>query len=377
MITIIGTAHISRDSVDEVREKVRELRPDMVAVELCESRYRGLTEPRDIPVLDLMKGKNSMFVITNVLLSLLQQRLGKEVGIKPGKEMLTAIDTAQELGINFALVDRDVGITLKRTFSKMGLIEKIRVLKEIIFAFDLSKGDIEGEVEELKKGDKIEDMLELLQKLSPNMYNVMVKERDAYMARNLIKLQEKFGNVVAVVGAGHKKGIEEFLNAPENIPPDEELTYVPEKGISILKTVKYALPMAIISVFAMAFYRGVSLEKPLAQWVLYNSIPTFILVLLVGGSIVSAVVGMIAAPFTSLNPLLAAGWFAGLAEMKVRNVTVGDVSAAFKTTSFGELRKNNAFKVLLVTAFANIGSSIGTLAFIPNVLVPLIKNMLG
>jgi pheromone shutdown-related protein TraB len=377
MITIIGTAHISRDSVDEVREKVRELRPDMVAVELCESRYRGLTEPRDIPVLDLMKGKNSMFVITNVLLSLLQQRLGKEVGIKPGKEMLTAIDTAQELGINFALVDRDVGITLKRTFSKMGLIEKIRVLKEIIFAFDLSKGDIEGEVEELKKGDKIEDMLELLQKLSPNMYNVMVKERDAYMARNLIKLQEKFGNVVAVVGAGHKKGIEKFLNAPEKIPPDEELTYVPEKRISILKTVKYALPMAIISVFAMAFYRGVSLEKPLAQWVLYNSIPTFILVLLVGGSIVSAVVGMIAAPFTSLNPLLAAGWFAGLAEMKVRNVTVGDVSAAFKTTSFGELRKNNAFKVLLVTAFANIGSSIGTLAFIPNVLVPLIKNMFG
>ncbi len=377
MITIIGTAHISRDSVDEVKEKVRELRPDMVAVELCESRYRGLTEPRDIPVLDLVKGKNSMFVITNVLLSLLQQRLGKEVGIKPGKEMLTAIDTAQELGINFALVDRDVGITLKRTFSKMGLIEKIRVLKEIIFAFDLSKGDIEGEVEELKKGDKIEDMLELLQRLSPNMYNIMVKERDAYMARNLIKLQEKFGNVVAVVGAGHKKGIEEFLNAPEKIPPDEELTCVPEKRINILKTVKYALPMAIISVFAMAFYRGVSLEKPLAQWVLYNSIPTFILVLLVGGSIVSAVVGMIAAPFTSLNPLLAAGWFAGLAEMKVRNVTVGDVSAAFKTTSFGELRKNNAFKVLLVTAFANIGSSIGTLAFIPNVLVPLIKNMLG
>ncbi|MEE9474719.1 MAG: TraB/GumN family protein [Candidatus Hydrothermarchaeaceae archaeon] len=377
MISIIGTAHISQESVDEVKEKIHELRPDVVAIELCEPRYRGLTEKKDIPILDLVKGKNSMFVITNVLLSLLQRRLGEEVGIKPGKEMLTAIDTAQELGIEFALVDRDIGITLKRTLSKMGFIEKMRVLKEIVFAFDLSREDIVSEVNELKKEDAVENVLQVLEGVSPNLYEIMVKERDAYMARKLIKLQEKFGNVVAVVGAGHKKGIEEFLNAPEKIPPDKELTYVPEKRISIVKTVKYALPVAIIGIFAMAFYKGISLEKPLLQWILYNSIPTFILVLLVGGSIISAIVGMIAAPFTSLNPLLAAGWFAGLAEMKVRNVTVGDVSASFKTTSLGELRRNKAFKVLLVTVFANIGSSIGTLAFIPNVLLPLIKSILG
>lgn len=377
MITIIGTAHISQESVDEVKEKIHELHPDIVAIELCESRYRGLIEKRDIPIFDLIKGKNSTFVITNVLLSLLQRRLGEEVGIKPGKEMLTAIDTAQELGIEFALVDRDIGITLKRTLSKMGLMEKIRVLKEMIFAFDLSKEDIVNEVNELKKEDIIKDILEVLEEVSPNLYRVMVKERDAYMARKLIKLQEKFENVVAVVGAGHKKGIEEFLNAPEKIPPDEELTYIPEKRISTIKIVKYALPAVIIGIFAMAFYKGISLEKPLIQWILYNSIPTFILVLLVGGSIISAIVGMIAAPFTSLNPLLAAGWFAGFAEMKVRNVTVGDVSVAFKTTSLRELRRNKAFKVLLVTVFANIGSSIGTLAFVPNVLLPLIKSMFG
>lgn len=377
MITIIGTAHISQESVDEVKEKIHELRPDIVAIELCEARYRGLTEQKDIPILDLVKEKNSMFVITNVLLSLLQRRLGEEVGIKPGKEMLTAIDTAQELGINFALVDRDIRITIKRTLSKMGFMEKIRILKEMVFAFDVSKEDIVKEVNELKKEDTIKDVLEVLEGTSPHLYEVMVKERDAYMARKLIKLQEKFENVVAVVGAGHKKGIEDFLNAPEKIPPEEELTYVPEKRIGITKIVKYAVPAVIIGIFAMAFYKGISLEKPLVQWVLYNSIPTFILVLLVGGSIISATVGMIAAPLTSLNPLLAAGWFAGLAEMKVRNVTVGDVSASFKTTSFRELRRNNAFKVLLVTAFANIGSSIGTLVFIPNVLLPLIKSMLG
>jgi pheromone shutdown-related protein TraB len=377
MITIIGTAHISHDSVDEVKEKINELRPDVVAVELCEPRYRGLTEQKDVPILDLIKDKNSMFVITNVLLSLLQRRLGEEVGIKPGKEMLTAIDTAKELGIKFALMDRDIGITLKRTLSKMGLIEKIRALKEIFFAFDVSKEDLETEVEELKKDEKITDVLKLLEGVSPNLFEVMVRERDAYMAKKLLELQENHENIVAVVGAGHKKGIEEFLNAPEKIPPLEELTYVPEKRISTTKILKYGIPALIIGIFAMAFYRGVSLERPLAQWVLYNSIPTFVLVLLVGGSIFSAIVGMVAAPFTSLNPMIAAGWFAGLAEMKVRKVTVGEGSAAFQTTSFEERRRNNAFKVILVTAFANIGSSIGTLAFIPNVLLPLIKSMLG
>ncbi len=377
MITIIGTAHISQDSIDEVKEKIHEIRPDVVAVELCEPRYRGLTEKKDIPIIDLIKGKNAMFVITNVLLSLIQRRLGEEVGIKPGMEMLTAIDTAQELGIQFALVDRDIGITLKRALSKMGLMEKLRVLKEMVFAFDLSEEDIATEINELKKEDKIKDVLEVLQEVSPNLYEVMVRERDAYMARKLIALQEKFGNVVAVVGAGHKRGLEEFLNAPENIPPEAELTHVPEKRVSVVKIIKYGLPTLIVGIFAMALHQGISLEKPLLQWVLYNSIPTFILVLLVGGSIISAIVGMIAAPITSLNPLIAAGWFAGLAEMKVRNVTVGDVSTAFKTTSLGELRKNKAFKVLLVTIFANIGSSIGTFIFIPNVLLPMIKSVFG
>ncbi len=377
MITIIGTAHISHDSVTEVREKINEIRPDVVAVELCEPRYRGLTEQKDIPILDLIKDKNSMFVITNVLLSLLQRRLGEEVGIKPGREMLTAIDTAKEQGIDFALIDRDIGITLKRTLSKMGFFEKIRAVKEIFLAFDLSKEDLDTEVEELKKDDKISDVLKMLEGVSPNLFRVMVRERDAYMAKKLLRLQEKHENIVAVVGAGHKRGIEEFLNAPEKIPPIEELTYVPEKRISITKILKYGIPALIIGIFAMAFYSGVSLEKPLTQWVLYNSIPTFLLVLLVGGSIFSAIVGMIAAPFTSLNPMIAAGWFVGLTEMKVRKVTVSDVSAAFKMSSFRELRKNNAFKVILVTAFANIGSSIGTLAFIPNVLVPMIKSMFG
>jgi pheromone shutdown-related protein TraB len=377
MITIVGTAHISHDSVLEVQKKINELRPDVVAVELCEPRYRGLTEQRDIPILDLIKDKNSMFVITNILLSLLQRRLGEEVGIKPGREMLTAIDTAKEIGTNFALIDRDIGITLKRALSKMGFFEKLRAIKEIFFAFDVSKEDLKNEVEELKKDEKVTDVLKLLEGVSPNLFLVMVRERDAHMAKKLLELQEKHENVVAVVGAGHKKGIEEFLNAPETIPPLEELTHVPEKRISATKILKYGIPALIIGIFAMAFYRGVSLEKPLLQWVLYNSIPTFVLVLLVGGSIVSAIVGMIAAPFTSLNPMIAAGWFAGLAEMKVRKVTVSDVSTAFKTTSFNELRRNNAFKVVLVTAFANIGSSIGTLAFIPNVLLPLVKSMLG
>lgn len=377
MITIIPTAHISQESTEEVREKILGSKPDIVAVELCEARYRGLMEQKDIPIIDLIKGKNTFMVMANVLLSLLQRKLGEEVGVKPGKEMLAAIDASQELGIEFTLIDRDIKITLNRAFSKMGFLEKLKAAKEMFFAFGLSGEDVKKEVEEVKKEENVVRTLENFEKISPNMFKVLVRERDAYMARNLLRLQEKFENVVAVVGAGHKKGIEEYLASPERIPKVEDLLEVPRKRISIGKIVKYGVPAIVVSIFMLAFYRGVSLGKPIQQWIFYHSLPTFFLVLLVGGSIISAIVGMFAAPFTALHPLLAAGWFAGLAEIKVRRVTVGDVSAIFKTTSLRELYKNKAFKVLLVTAFANIGSSLGTFVSFPKVLLPLIKSLLG
>ena len=138
---------------------------------------------------------------------------------------------------------------------------------------------------------------------------------------------------------------------------------------------KYGVPASIIASFALAFLGGVDIEGSLVLWVIYHAVPTGIGVALAGGHPLSIAVGMIASPLTSLSPLLAAGWFAGLAEAKVRKTTVGDVSEMLKISGYKALYGNSAFKVLLVAALANIGSSIGTFTFIPKVLVPMLKGV--
>ncbi len=377
MITIIGTAHISTESINEVKEKILELKPDVVAVELCESRYKGLLEQKNVPIFELIKNKNSFVLIANIMLSFLQRRLGEEVGVKPGKEMLIAIDAAKEINAEVALIDRDIRITLNRALVKMRFFEKLRVVKEMLATFTLSKEELEKEMQEMKKEGQISSILENFKSISPNIFEVLVKERDAFMAHALLKLQDNFKNVVAVVGAGHKKGIEEYLSSPEKIPEVNTLLEVPKKRFSIAKLLKYGVPALVVAMFVLAFYKGISLRNPAGLWALNHAVPTFIAVMLAGGSILSAVVGMAASPLTSLNPMLAAGWFAGLTEMKVRKVTVEDVSEMFKTTGYIELYRNKAFKVPLVTALANLGSMLGTFVSFPTIIFPLIKTILG
>ncbi|MFH1774798.1 MAG: TraB/GumN family protein [Methanobacteriota archaeon] len=377
MITVIGTAHISQESINEVREKILELKPDLVAVELCESRYKGLLEQKDVPIFELIKSKNSFVLIASIMLSFLQRRLGEEVGVKPGKEMLIAIDTAKELNAKVALIDRDIRVTLNRALGKMGFFEKLRVVKEMLTTFALSKEELEKEMQEMKKEGQISSILENFKSISPNIFEVLVKERDAFMAHTLLKLQENFKNIVAVVGAGHKNGIEEYLSDPEKIQEVDTLLEVPEKRFGIAKLLKFGVPALVVAMFVLAFYKGISLRNPVGLWVLNHAVPTFIAVMLAGGSILSAAVGMAASPLTSLNPMLAAGWFAGLAEMKVRKITVEDVSEMFKITGCMELYRNKAFKVLLVTALANLGSMLGTFISFPTIIFPLIKSILG
>ncbi|MFQ5974999.1 MAG: TraB/GumN family protein [Candidatus Hydrothermarchaeales archaeon] len=375
MITIIGTAHISQDSINEVKDTIREQKPNLVAVELCMARYEGLTQKKDIPIFDLIKSGNFMMMLSNTMLSFLQRRLGEEVGVKPGEEMLTAIAVAKEEGSGVALIDRDIKITMRRALGKMGFFEKLRVIKEMFLTFTIKGDDLEGEIDRLKDDENLFDVLVNFKDISPNLYETLVDERDAFMAKRLLELSKIYENIVVVVGAGHKKGMEHYLENPEKIPPLETLVQIPRKRVDTTKVIKYAIPALILGTFILAFSRGISMNRPIGLWILFNAVPTFLAVLLVGGHITSALVGMVASPLTSLNPFLAAGWFAGATEIKVRNVTVGDVSDMFKTTGMKEMYHNKAFKVLLVAAFANIGSILGTFISIPKVIVPLIKSI--
>jgi pheromone shutdown-related protein TraB len=371
MIHIVGTAHVSKESVDEVRTTILDMRPDVVAVELCQARHDGLLDQRDIPVLDLIKSGNSLLFVVNMLLSFFQKRIGDEMGITPGREMLVAMDSASEVGARVALIDRDIKITLSRAIGNMGLREKLRLVKELFFSLFASGEEVD--IEDLKKDENLVDILEGFKDVAPSLYSSLVDERDAYMASRLLALSNVNENIVSVVGAGHKRGIERYLASPESLPDIASLE-TKKKGY-FFKTLKYAIPAAIIASFVLAFSKGIDIQGSILLWIAYNAVPTGIGVAVAGGHPISILVGMLASPLTSLNPLLAAGWFAGLSEAKIRRTTVGDVKEMFKISGYRELYRNRAFKVLLVAALANIGSTIGTFTFIPKVLVPMLKGV--
>lgn len=377
MITLLGVAHISEESLREVEEKIRALEPDVVAVELCHSRYKGMFQGRKVPVLDLIRNKEFAMLLANVFLPYLQLKLGEEVGAKPGKEMRRAIELATERNIPVALIDRDISVTMKRALSTMSLREKLRVLKELLVSMAASKDEIQDELARVKEDAGLDRVLQQLRSVSPGVYQVLVRERDAYMARQLIELDKKFDNVLAVVGAGHKRGIQEFISHPEEIPHPRELTEIPRKRVSLGKVLKFAVPVFILTMFILAFQKGMAMKEPLELWILNHSIPTFIALVIARGSPAAVAAGTIASPLTSLNPFLAAGWFAGIAEMRSRKVTVEDVSEMFKAGTSRQLMSNSAFRVLTVAALANLGSILGTIISFPTIIYPLIKNMAG
>ena len=256
-------------------------------------------------------------------------------------------------------------------------IEKIKILLDLISSIGISREEIEKELKKIKSESYITSLLEELKKISPNVHRVIVDERDMFMAYKLLELSKKYKNIVAVVGAGHKSGIEFYLKNPDKIEKIEKLLELPERRISLRKIIKYGFPLAILSVFLLAFLKGVEMKTPIKYWIVNNFVPTFIAVLIARGHILSAISAALSAPVTSLLPFIGAGWVAGAVELKVGRATVDDVVKVFNAESLKELYSNKAFRVVLVTALGNLGSLIGTLISIPTVIVPLIKAIGG
>jgi len=217
-IVLIGTAHVSEKSVDEVREAINRHRPDIVAVELDPNRYKVLTgkrEWRDLPITKVLSGSNPYFFIAQAFLAALQRRIGMEQGVEPGAEMLAAIEAAGEDDIKVLLADRDISITLKRAWKKMSLREKMRLTWNLMAAitgvYDEEMEDID--VDQLMEEDMLNMMVEELSELVPSVADVLIHERDTFIAKKILQASED-GKVLAVVGAGHINGLAEKLTNP-------------------------------------------------------------------------------------------------------------------------------------------------------------------
>jgi pheromone shutdown-related protein TraB len=227
-LRIIGTAHVSEKSIEEVKAAILEIEPDLVAVELDLARYNNLlnekmgeNQQKDVKVRELIKNDQLTIFVVSKFLSYMQKRIGEDVGVKPGSEMMVAIEAAEEVRARVVLIDRDIQVTLKRALNQMSLWEKLKFASGLLGSI-FSRGEVVDDIEKIKESDTLSEVMEYFQKMSPKAFDVLVTERDAYMARMLLDIPSE-ENVVAVVGAGHQKGIKDFMNNPETIPLLSEL----------------------------------------------------------------------------------------------------------------------------------------------------------
>lgn len=364
-LRIVGTAHVSAKSVEEVREAIAEFSPDVVAVELDPGRFAAIRkQARDPSVKDVLEAKNFTQVLVQWILAYIQRRIGLDLGVEPGAEMKAAIEAAEARGIPVALVDRDIGITLRRFWRSLSIIEKVKM----VYALAVSVAGVEDEeidVEELKKQDMISLAMEEFRKFSPNGARALIDERDAYLAHNLVDLTARHSRVLAVLGAGHVQGVQRYVDAPATIPPLQSLT-------AEVKSLPWGLifGVAVTALFALLIialaFSGVGLEvlaMALVYWVLIHGVLTAVFTLAARGHPLSALTGFAVSWFTALNPLIAAGWFSAIVEAKLRKPAPSDFRRIFEAESISDMMKIPLFRVVLVAAMANIGSTLGTIVY--------------
>jgi pheromone shutdown-related protein TraB len=373
-IVLVGTAHISQDSVDEVKAVIEAFKPDIVAVELCQRRYESITKKdkwENTPITSLLKSNNAYLMLAQTFLSSLQHRLGKEYGIEPGSEMIAAMNEAKKRDLQVALVDRDISITLKRAWKRMGFREKFRLTWEFlkaILGFDEEELE-ELDLQKLMDQDVISSMMEEFSEIAPSVADVLIHERDTYIAKN-IQDQSKKGKVVGVVGAGHFDGIKNHLQKKTLDVNLKDLEYVPKKRFSVLKTVGYAVPVifaAVIIYLALTVGWGRAADA-LLWWFLINGSLSALGTAIARGHPFSILTAFVAAPLTSLNPAIAAGWVAGYVEFKMRKPVVKDFKNLGKLDSTKDFFNNRVIRLLMVVALANLGSMIGTFFALPYII---------
>jgi pheromone shutdown-related protein TraB len=362
-LRILGTAHVSTASVEAVREQISTYKPDRVAVELCDSRHQALTSDRRLDkegLLKVVKEGKAPLVLLQSLLAAEQRKMGLDEGQQPGAELLAAVQEAEAAELEVALIDRDIQTTLRRAWKKMRFREKVRILWSLL-------GDDEDEDapevnELLEDQDLLTSLMEELRTFSPGAGLVLIDERDSYLAGKLALLHDDEKKTLAVVGAGHLKGIEKHLS--EQSMPDksslDDLNQLPVRG-RFSKSIPWLIPLFVMSLIGYSIATGSrdSLIEMFTVWTAANAVFAALGCALARGHHLAILTAAAASPITSLNPTLAAGWFAGYVQLKIKEPTAEDLQQFLKLESLGSFWSNKAGRVLMVTSLSNLGSMAG------------------
>ena len=370
---LVGTAHVSKESARLVQSVIEEEKPDTVCVELCQSRFQAIQQKdrwQDTDIVKVIKEKKSFLLLSNLLLASFQKRIAKQFDVKPGEEMIAAINAAESNGSQIHLADRDIRTTLSRTWRVMGFWSKIK----LVFQLTLSLGQLdeikEEDIEKMKQQDVLETLLAEVGKTLPALKSILIDERDQYLAE---KIRTAPGDrIVAVVGAGHIPGIQKYWDSEIDTRALEQL---PPRGKSV-RILKWLIPSAIVALFIAGFFYGgkEAGTDMIAWWVLANGILAGLGAIIALAHPATIISSVIAAPLTSLNPMIAAGWVSGLVEAFSRKPKVKDLERLPEDImSIRGFWKNNVTRILLVVVFTNLGSSLGTFIAFP----VIVKVLLG
>lgn len=358
-IILIPTAHVSQESVNLVRETIKEENPDSICIELDDQRYKNLKNPeawKNTNIIDIIKEKKVTLLIANLILSSYQKNIAKKLKTKPGQEMMEGIKASEEMGINLVLADRSIQKTFMRIWRKMGFFEKIKLFFSLM-SIDDEEDVSEEDLQRLIERDNLELAIEDMGKDYPQIAATLLHERDKFLAYNIKNAPGK--KVVAILGAAHTPGVEEEVFKGQDI---EELNKIPPKSL-IGKLLPWIIPALIVILIVLGFKQSMNTGiSQIKSWFIFNSVLAAVFTALCLPHPLSVLTAFVAAPFTSINPVLACGWFAGLVEASLKKPTVEDVNNIpddiFNLKSWIH---NKFLKALLVVILANLGSSIGTI----------------
>ena len=359
-LILIGTAHVSKKSVDEVKDIIEAEKPDTVCVELCQSRYQSITDAdkwKNTDIVKVIKEGKAFLLLSNLLLSSYQKKLANKFGVKPGQEMIQGIESAREIDATLCLADRDIQTTMLRLWRSIGLWGKLKLFFQLMLSMVLDEELSEEEMEKMKTQDMLSAALEDMSRSFPQLKSILIDERDRYLAQ---KIKTAPGDkLVAVLGAGHIPGIKEELGRDHDLAA--LVTVKPASRVS--RVIAWSIPVIIVAIIALTFSvdRATGIDQILS-WLLWNGSLSVLGAILAFAHPLAILTAFVAAPISSLSPLLAAGWFAGLVEALIRKPSVKDFeSLSVDIQTVRGFWRNKVTHILLVVIFANLGSTVGTI----------------
>ncbi len=358
-IILIGTAHVSKQSAEQVKEVIDAEQPDSICVELDAQRYQSIKEGnkwKNMDIFKVIKEKKATMLLMNMMISSFQSRMAKQFGINPGQEMIQGIDSAEEHGANLVLADRNIQITFSRIWRNLGFMGKLKLLMSIVYGIFSDDDLSEEDLERMKSQDMLDSVLQEFSESFPQLKTPLIDERDQYLAQKI--RSAKGDKVVAVLGAAHVPGVTKEIYREHDL---KKLTKVPPKS-KTPKIIGWAIPLLILSVIVYTFITNPSAGTYQAiSWVLWNGSLSAIGVAIAMGHPIAILTAFVVAPISSLNPLLAAGWFAGFAQAMVRKPSVADFEKLSEDVhTVKGFWRNKVTRILLIVVMANIGSSVGT-----------------